>query len=87
MAAELGIPIDAPIPDEAFEIIRVWICDGDMRLSMKGDLWDDPAAFGMMLADLARHYTRASQKAAGNEKAFLERIKAGADVEFDRPTE
>jgi hypothetical protein len=44
-------------------------------------LWADPAAWGIMLVDLARYLARAYEQSEGLEEAVaLERIWAGLDA-------
>lgn len=51
--------------------------------------WEDPFLIGILLADLARHYTLAYDdslvQSPGKEK-LLERIREGFEAEMDNPT-
>ena len=85
---ELPIPpgaIDAP---EGFEIARVWIAEGKQHVSLMTQIWEDPAAWGIMLVDLARHIANAyRQKEDWQISQALERIKEGVEVEWQKPTD
>jgi len=85
---EMQIPPAAASDREAFEILRIWIGGGQQHVSMNPRVWDDPAAWGMMLVDLARHVAGAYQQTGGMKSAAaLERIKLGFDAEWNSPTD
>ena len=69
------------------EIMRVWIAEGGQHFSVRIGTWDDPAAWGLLLADLARHIaaSHASEYSADKE-ATLERIADGWNAEIGFPT-
>src|SRR5213594_3493710 len=52
------------IPDQvrrdptAEEILRVWRASDRQVFSARVEHWDDPAAWGLLLADLTRHFAR-----------------------------
>ncbi|MHB1023011.1 MAG: DUF5076 domain-containing protein [Acidobacteriaceae bacterium] len=73
----------------AFELLRVWIAEEGQHVSLRAGVWDDPAAWGMMLADLARHIVNAhaQQNKKLNSDAFLQQLREGFDEELDNPTE
>lgn len=51
-------------------------------------MWEDPAAWGIMLADLARHVANAYQQDVGlNPEESLRRIKAALEAELSGPTD
>lgn len=87
MADELSIPPEA-IRADGFEVCRVWVAGDTQQIALRADVWEDPAAWGLLLVDLARHIARAH---AGNDAdeyaAILARIKEGFDVEWDNPTD
>ncbi len=85
---QLSIPPAAHRGSKAFEIVRVWIVDGDLHVSMNPLLSEDPAVWGILLTDLARHVADAHEEGAGRDpKETLSRIRAGWDAEFDSPTD
>jgi hypothetical protein len=55
---ELIIPPEAEKDPESFEILRVWGANGQQHVIINPNLWDDPATYGIMLADLAHHISR-----------------------------
>jgi hypothetical protein len=62
---ELPLPI-APDADDAHEMIRFWILDGESHLSLNIGLFapeDEARMFGSMLADIALHAVRGMTQA------------------------
>jgi hypothetical protein len=85
---------DPPIPEQAkadpaaFEILRVWIAQGDQHVSLRTGVWDDPAAWGILLADITRHIAGAhADSMQWDPAAPVERIKAGFNAELASPTD
>lgn len=83
-------PPPAANSDKAsFELLRVWVADGGQHVSLRYGAWDDPFAWGIVLADLARHITNAEaiHRKGMDEVAFLERMLEGFQAEIDSPTD
>ena len=78
------------VPPEAFEkggveVMRAVIVDGALHVSLRR-AFDDPEAFGMMIADITRHVGRIyADKFPEGET--VERIRAIYDSEMDAPTD
>jgi hypothetical protein len=85
--SELQIPHVAVADSKSFEILRVWISGGAQHVSMKTGVWNDPAAWGLMLADLARHAANAYASEGKDKDASLKRICEGFRLEMDSPTD
>jgi uncharacterized protein DUF5076 len=84
----LVIPVAATTDAKSFEILRVWVADKGQHTSLRADVWSDPAAWGIMLADLARHVTNSYHQSAGLDQVkTLRRIKAVLDAELGSPTD
>src|SRR5436305_8160900 len=85
----LSIPPVAQHDKASFEVMRVWIAEQGQHVSIRSGAWEDPFAWGIVLADLARHIANAHQ--IQNEKvdkeAFLERLLEGFEAEIDNPTD
>jgi hypothetical protein len=86
-------PIELPIPKEvqsannAIELARVWASEGSQYVSLATGIWKDPAAWGLMLVDLARHVAASYHETSGMRREdVLKRIKAAFDVEWSSPT-
>ena len=69
-------------------MIRVWAASGKQHLSLATGLWNDPATWGIMVVDLARHLARAYEQTQGlDADAALARIREGMNVEWSQDTD
>ena len=86
---ELPVPTSASSDDDATELARVWIADGRQVMILASNVWDDPAAWGLMLVDMARQAARqyAATSRIYTDDSALQRIKEGFDIEWEHPTE
>ncbi|MFY9953266.1 DUF5076 domain-containing protein [Bradyrhizobium sp.] len=85
---QLLIPDAAQTDPKSFELLRVWIANKGQHVSLRTGVWSDPAAWGIMLADLVRHVANAYQQDAGlDQLKTLQRIKAALDAELGSPTD
>jgi hypothetical protein len=70
-----------------FEVLRAAIVDGNLHVSLRR-AFDDPDAWGMLIADLARHVARIYAKETSlTEEVVLERVRAIFLAEMDEPTD
>jgi hypothetical protein len=84
----LPIPNAAGADPKASEILSVWVAAGNQHVSLNPHIWDDPAAWGLLLVDLARHVANAhEQSGVMDSAAALERIRQGFDAEWGSPTD
>lgn len=77
-----------PIASDAAtaEVLRVWSGpEHPQQLSLR-TTWSDPAAWGLLLADVARHAAKAYAAQGQDEAAALERIRQGFSAEWSSPT-
>jgi hypothetical protein len=56
---QLEIPPAATRDKAGFEVLRVWIAEKGQHVSIRSGAWEDPFAWGIVLADLARCSTPA----------------------------
>jgi len=56
---ELQIPAGAKSAEKSMELLRVWIADGHQEIVITPNLWDDPRAWGLLLADITKHLSHA----------------------------
>ncbi|MBL8901131.1 MAG: DUF5076 domain-containing protein [Planctomycetes bacterium] len=85
---ELPIPPAAKSARQAIELARVWAADGAQHVCLQTGVWADPAAWGLMLVDLARHVARAyEQTGTCSREDALARIRAAFDAEWAHPTD
>jgi hypothetical protein len=88
MPRDLPVPPAAASDPESVEIARIWAAQGGQHVSLAPELWKDPAAWGLMLVDLARHVANGYEQAQGlNRNQVLGRIRAGFDAEWESPTD
>jgi hypothetical protein len=83
-------PPPAAARDKAsFELLRVWVAEQGQHVSIRANAWEDPFAWGIVLADLARHIMNAEslQNPKLDQNAFMERMLEGFQAEIDSPTD
>ena len=84
---ELTIPPLAQTDPGAVELVRVWATHGQQHVTIAVDSWQDPAAWGIMLVDLARHVANYyAENRAMRRDHVLARIKEIFDAEWQSPT-
>jgi hypothetical protein len=80
------------IPPEALdrggvEVLRAAIVDGGLHVSLRR-AFDDPEAWGMLIADIARHVARIyAKESAMSEDDVLNRVRAIFEAEMDAPSD
>ena len=84
---QLPIPGDALTDRASAEIFRAWIVKGGLQVSLQRG-FDNPAAWGILLTDVARHAARiyAAEKVCSEADA-LRQMKAMFDAEWGHPTD
>ena len=81
-----------PVPDQvnratkAVEVARIWVADGNQIVVLSPHMWDDPAAWGLMLVDLARHVAAAYKRKGRDAASTLNRIHEAFEAEWNHPT-
>ena len=69
------------------EVLRAAIVDGGLHVSLRR-AFDDPEAWGMLIADVARHVARIYRTESNMpEDRTIERIRNIFDAEMDAPTD
>ena len=85
---QLVIPHPAATDPHATEITRIWLSGDQQYVAVRAHTWPDPAAWGLMLVDLAKHVANAYAEEKGVASAsILSRIKEGLDAEWSSPTD
>jgi hypothetical protein len=87
MKNELPIPPAVEPAAKSMEMLRVWIADGSQHVSLTGNLWKDPAAWGLLLVDLTKHIANAYQAQGHNRADILQRVKDGFEAEWRHSTD
>jgi len=69
------------------EVLRAAVVDGGLHVSLRR-AFDDPEAWGMLIADVARHVARIyAREDKFPEDETLERIRVLFNAEMDAPTD
>jgi hypothetical protein len=85
---QLQIPDVALSDEKAYELARVWVAQKAEHVSLCIGTWEDPVAWGIVLADLARHVAIGYEQDKGlDRKETLRRISAALLAELDSPTD
>jgi Domain of unknown function (DUF5076) len=91
-AKQLPVPPAAEADPRAIEMIRGWIANKGLHLSLNIGVWGkqgitEETAWGMMLADVIRHVANALQEREGSDReSTIRMIKQQLDDEIDEPT-
>lgn len=87
-ARQLPVPSAVDTDERAIELVRVWAAHGKQHVSLATGIWDDPAAWGVLLVDLAKHVASAYEQSRGDEfDSALARIREGFDAEWENATD
>src|ERR1043166_3148930 len=82
----LHIP-PAAMEQGGVEVLRAVIVDGGLHVSLRR-AFDDPEAWGMLIADVTRHVARIyATEDKFREEETIERIRALFNAEMDSPTD
>ena len=77
----------AALDQGGVEVLRAVIVEGALHVSLRR-AFDDPEAWGMLVADVTRHVGRIyAQEGKFKEQETLERIRSIYDAEMDAPTD
>ena len=86
-SGELDVPPIANSHAQAVEVLRVWATPGQPQQLTLRTTWKDPGAWGLMLADIARHAANAYHNEGEDRAVALARIRQLFEAEFARPTD
>ena len=77
----------AALENGGVEVMRAAIVDGALHVSLRR-AFDDPEAWGMLIADVTRHVARIyATEDQFREAETVERIRAIYEAEMDAPTD
>ena len=88
----LIIPPAAQRDDEATQLISAWAAEKGLHCTLNIGLWhesgrDEPASWGILLSDLARHAASALQERYGLDSGeSLAQIRRAIEMELGDPT-
>ena len=83
----LELPPIAKDDPAAIEVLTVWAAPGKAQQFTIKTAYKDPAAWGLLLVDIARHVSRAYAADGRDEKTALERIRTAFEAEWSNPTD
>ena len=84
---ELEPPPIANTDSQAVEVLRMWAAPGQPQQLTLRTTWKDAGAWGLLLADIARHAASAYANEGQNRAEALGKIRQLLDAEFSRPTD
>ena len=86
MFEALHVP-PAAMDQGGVEVLRAVIVDGALHVSLRR-AFDDPEAWGMLIADITRHVARIyATEDKFREEETIARVRALYDAEMDAPTD
>jgi hypothetical protein len=82
---QLEIPAAALKDKASFELLRVWVAEQAQQITLRPGIWQEPSAWGVMLADLARSIVKvhAENDEDLDAEAFLAAVLEGFDTEIE----
>ncbi len=82
---QLAIPDVALQDASSFELLRVWVARQSQQITLRPGVWQDPTAWGVMLADLARSIVKVHEENDEDldAEAFLASLLEGFDTEIE----
>jgi len=84
---DLEPPPIASSNSQAVEVLRVWTAPGQPQQLTLRTTWKDAGAWGLLLADIARHAAKAYTNKGQNAAEVLARIQQLMNAEFSGPTD
>lgn len=83
---ELELPPVAFENPAAVEVLRVWAAPQSPQQLTLRTTWKNPAVWGLVLVDIARHAAQAYRAEGRDPDEVLRQIRELWDSEFDKPT-
>ena len=83
----LETPPIANADANAVEVLRVWAAPGQPQQLTLRTTWKDAGAWGLLLADVARHAANAYGNEGADPNVVLARIRELFDAEMSSPTD
>ena len=90
---QLPVPPAAARDSQSREMIRAWIAENGLHCVMNIGTWpergprDEAQAWGILLADVARHIANAFEEHSGADpRELVESIRDRFNAEIDQPT-
>lgn len=77
---------EIPANSQSVELLRIWLIDGAPSFIITPNLWNDPSAWGLLLADVMRHLGNAYEVEGKDKDTVIHRIKEVFDAEWGDPS-
>ena len=88
MFRELAKPPETSTAEKAMEVMRAWVIDGALHVSLMPTAFEKKEAWGILLADVTRHIANALAEAKGLDNAETVAVIANLyNRELNRPTD
>ncbi|HSM20350.1 MAG TPA: DUF5076 domain-containing protein [Hyphomicrobiales bacterium] len=94
MSDESNIPAELPFPPqavgnaEAVELLRAWVVDGGLSVSLRAKVFADIDSWGLLLVDILRHVARAYEsEGEGDFETNAAKILDMFQAEIGHPTD
>ena len=84
---DLEPPPIASTNSQSVEVLRVWDAPGQSQQLTLRTTWKGAGAWGLLLADIARHAANAYANEGQNAVDVLARIRELLNAEFSQPTD
>jgi hypothetical protein len=85
---DLSVPSEVLRDPKSSEVLRAWVANGGLVCSLRPEIWDDTANWGILLADIARHVANAVEELKGDApEETLASIQDLFNRELDNPTD
>ena len=83
-----AVPSEVEQDAKAREVLRAWVVNNGLVCALRPETWGDQGAWGIVLADVARHVADAVKALNGADPATtLARIRSLFVAELDKPTD
>jgi hypothetical protein len=82
-------PIEGELPENAVELLRAWVIDGNLHCQLNIGPADEDAAvvFAILLSDVARHVAEVVQKTQGvPAQETLTKLRQHFNAELNSPS-
>jgi len=85
---DLAVPAEVSSDSKSSEVLRAWVANGGLICSLRPEIWDESANWGILLADVARHVADAVYELNGDDPAeTLAGIRDYFNRELINPTD
>lgn len=85
---DLEVPSDVTADPQSQEVLRAWVAHGQLICALCPTRWRDPSAWGILLADAARHVANAIRDGGGDEPSTtVAKIRSMFNLELKDPTD